>query len=502
MPKSRSSNSVASSGTESGINGGAGGGAGVGMEASAGSLEELANRLADRLAAAGPIMVTVDSMQRGREDCQVTFNTDGTASVVSGSGNTYAVDPINGTCTCPDHRYRSSHCRHLRATETAMGQIAPDGSPETAGNAQIELNNAISDQIRNDQVEEELRRENSNGNEDDGFFYSDEANQQQFMETLQRARNEQIVYEYNNVLNGSNITFGLEIEFVDGNADAIARDLYNLGLCAYSNRANYHSRSQPSVEGKWKVEYDASVCSGSRGGEIVSPVLTDTPETWENLKTICEVAKRHGARIDTRCGGHVHVGMDPLDTARQRWKRFFRTTGAFEPEIVRFSGGTEGRIRSGARTYAHSFTNVADTGLSSRNRLETQQDVNELARTLQPRHNDRYHGINLTNIHDWSRPNTVEFRYFNSSLDHRQLQANVKLANGIIMASQKARIRNNDGNDIMKRRGQMLREVEIGQSFNRSNHEGIKKFVDICFTRKKDKDDILKVYAKNDWASI
>lgn len=119
-----------------------------------------------------------------------------------------------------------------------------------------------------------------------------------------------------------------------GNSNAIARELYELDICAYDHRVDYN---EDSVSGKWKLEFDCSVANryGPEGGELVSPVLRDTPETWRNLEKICEVARKQGAMINQKCGGHVHMGMDPLDTARQRWKRFFRTIGGFEDVIYR-----------------------------------------------------------------------------------------------------------------------------------------------------------------------
>lgn len=193
--------------------------------------------------------------------------------------------------------------------------------------------------------------------------------------------------------------------------------------------------------------------------------------------------------------------MEPLDTARQRWKRFFRLIARFEEEIYRIAGGTEGRIRSGYSDYATPFRERAAVGVNTSFSMETQDDVNRLCTNIS--RYDRYLGINLTNIYQPNRPNTVEFRYFNSSLDPRQIQANIKLANGIIMASEKARSKvGDDGVEVsetMLRRGRMLREQSLTSS-RPSDHSGIRKLVDIIFTRRKDKDNILRVYAKNDWA--
>lgn len=496
MPKSRG-NSIAtgsSSGSGSSVvqNGGTGG-IGVGG-AGTGAVNELAQRVLDRLTDIGPIDIPAESISRGvMENIRVRFGENqGEANVESASGRSYEVNYIDDTCTCIDHRIRQNRCRHIQATHRAVGHVLSQSESNRHPSHTLtddELNNAVVNRQEIDRQAEEYRENIQRVNEDDGFFYTD--NNEEFEAVLRRARNEPIEYEYENVLNGSDITFGMEIEFVGGDADAIARELYNLGICGYNRRVAYHSRSIP---GKWKLERDGSVSSGNQGGELVSPVLKDTPETWRAIEKICEVAKRHGARINSQCGGHVHASMDPLDTARQRWKRFFRTIGGFEDVIYRLAGGTEGRIRSGSSHYATPFAERAITGINSRFDMTNDTDVNNMARNISQR--DRYYGVNLTNIYDSSKPNTVELRYFNSSLDPAQLQANVKIAAGIMMASEKAKTRS--GTDQMIKRGNLLKSQPLGET-NRSDHSAIKKLVDIIFTRRKDKDKIISVYAKNQW---
>lgn len=470
----------------------------------AGSVEELAQRAIDRLNAIRTVVVPVHSQTRGwTEDTPVTFDPDspGEATVQSASGTQHQVNYNNDTCTCQDHRVRGNRCRHIIATHQALGEIEREyvttESPTGRIANTIDVEHATAEQRDIDNQAEAERREIQNIEEDDEFFYSD--NEQAFGDYMSSASSEELSYDYENALNGNQITFGLEIEFVGGNPDAIARDLYREGICGYDQQVRYHA---PSIPGKWKLERDGSVSDSSGGGELVSPVLRDTPETWRSLEKICEVAKRHGAQIDYRCGGHVHMGMDPLDTARQRWRRFFRTIGGFEDVMYRIAGGTEGSVRRGYRDYATPFRARSAEAVRNRMTMNDISDVNRIA--SQVSNNDRYYGINLTNIPQSGKPNTVEFRYFNSSLDHRQLQANVKLAAGVMMASEKARTQDHHesglfSSDVMKRRGKLLKEHSLGTN-NHSDHSAVKKLVDIVFTRKKDKDAILAVYAKNQWA--
>lgn len=479
MPKGRR-NSIATSGS------GVGGSNAAIATRDFSGVEDTAEQINERLRDAGTVRVRIDSRSRNQlEDVEVIFSdSPGMAEVRSTSGMAYSVDHINGSCTCMHHIMRDERCRHMDAVDIAMGQVID-------GQRYNDNMNAVENLVESDIIEEINRNEIMADQEDDEFFYLD--HEAEFERKLMNGID--VPYEYENVLNGSDVTFGIELEFVGGDADAIARDLYREGICAYDHRVNYHARS---IEGKWKLERDGSVSDGSRGGELVSPVLKDTPETWKNIEKICEIAKRHGARIDDRCGGHVHIGMDPLDTARQRWRRFFNVMSGYEECIYRSAGGDEGRIRSGHRHYAESFQRRAEYGSNRRIRLESVDDVRALAADVSQR--NRYYALNLKNVAEMGKPDTVEFRYFNGSLNPKQIQANVKLSSGVIMAARKCRIKdiNSIGyevSDAFKRRGKLLKNSNTA---SRSNKK-IAEFLDIVCTRKKDKDALLSVFAKNQW---
>lgn len=503
MPKTRGSNNIASIGR--GNNSGAAGG-GLGYAASSGGdgayneitadstsnesgSGQLGQRVEDRLRDVR-ITVNVPSRTRGRdEEVEVNFQEPGIARVSSASGNTYTVNYHNGECDCMHYRIHENGCRHIDAANTALGQALQQRDND--GSMSSDTNEMIGRQAELDEEAETERRNLSLEQEDDGFFYEDN---KALFKSMMRGEMNEAQYEYNNVLNGSKITFGVELEFVGGNADAIARELYNLGICAFPERVHYHHES---VAGKWRLERDGSVSDGGAGGEIVSPVMRDCPETWQQIEKICEVAKRHGARVNSQTGAHVHVGMEPLDTARQRWRRFFGIVGRYEECIYRVAGGDLGRIRQGYDHYAMPFQQKAKDVAQRRFRMDTIDDVNRLAESVA---STRYYGINLTNIPRSNAPNTVEFRYFNGSLNPKQIQANIKLANGVVIAAEKARTKESENFEItsnMKRRGMLLKDSV--ENVRKRDENSVRKFLDIIFTRKKDKDALIEVFSKNVW---
>lgn len=482
-------NSIGAAGTGDGL--GAGGVSSGVASGSSGDAALTAEQINNRLSEAGPITVQMESRTRHTvEDVEVTFSeTPGIATVHSASGQDYTVDYENGECDCPHHAYTGATCRHMEAVDRAMG-IARERVAGSYGQQAIAEIDAVDEANRNlmqvDQV-------------DDGHFYTD--NMEEFEQKLTNGVGD-VPYEYENVLNGQDVTFGLELEFTGGDHEAIARELYDQGILSDPYRLGYASgsRNRTSDPNKWHMERDCSIVdSYDRGGEIVSPVLKDTPETWRNIEKICEVTKRHGGKINVKCGGHVHIGMEPLDTARQRWKRFFKVTSGYEECIYRAAGGDKGRIRSGYTHYAMPFSERAEQGiLQSRSALNDEQDVRAMVGRVT---NDRYYGINLTNIRNTARANTVEFRYFNGSLNPKQIQANVKLASGIMMAARKSRTRDIQSigyevSDNFKRRGKMVNDYK---STDRRSSKKIAEFLDIIFTRKSDKDALLDVFSRNSW---
>ncbi len=480
MPKGRTE-TIATRNTSRSSGGSGGNGGGSGFN------DSIAESLNENLSEVGTIDVMVESATRGGvETVGVNFREEpGIADVSSESGNTYEVDYENGTCNCQHFRYRGVSCRHIEAVGRAMGQV----------NSNVIARNMDAAEARSDldRIEDEERNRIFQDQFDDEYFYLD--NMDEFEEKLRNGVD--VDYEYENVLNGSDITFGIELEFSGGNADAIARDLYNEGICSEPQRLGYHARgSNPNL---WRVERDGSVSNGNQGGEMVSPVLQDTPKTWKTIEKICEIAARHGASVNSKCGGHVHVGMDTLDTAKQRWKRLFKIISGYEECIYRSAGGESGRIRDNYRIYATPFAERSDYGINRRMQLNTEEQVVAMADAVSE--DDRYYGINLTNISDPHRANTVEFRYFNGSLDKKQIQANVKLAAGVMMAARKARTRNIESigyevSDSFKRRGGLVNNYNITE---KRSSKKIAEFLDIAFTRKKDKDAILNVFSKNNW---
>lgn len=471
MPKSRNSGSIASRNGDSTFD-----------------EREMSDRIEDRLREAGTVRVSVESRSRGiHEDVDVTFS-GRTAVVSSGSGRSYSVDIDAGSCDCPDHLHRHNRCRHIEAVDIAREQIAQGTSQGSFYDVDVNANQFVREYVSNETEEEirNLQREYL----DDSFFYTE--NPEQFHQDMQRLRDVPVPFYYDNVLNGSNITFGVELEFVGGDSNAIARELHRLGICSSPFMQNYHSSRVP---GMWVLERDGTVTNGDSGGELISPVLTDTPETWHQIETVCEVARRYGAMVNTSTGGNVHIGAeDALDGKRQRWRRFFKTTVGFENTFHRLAGGEQGRFRNSG--WASSSISQNRVGITTR--LPQEENTAAFQYAIERISRGKYQSINLK--HFSGSKKTIEFRAFNGTLTPGIIQANVKYAAGVINTSIRSRIRQDEGinvSDADRKRGRLINDYE---SNNARDDASVMKALDVMFSRKEDKEHILSVIAKNTWA--
>jgi hypothetical protein len=289
---------------------------------------------------------------------------------------------------------------------------------------------------------------------------------------------EAATYERENVIGDPNQTFGIEIEFDGANPNAVARALHDAGLASSARQEPYHSSSR--VPGKWTVEHDATVA-----GEVVSPILQDTPETWAQLERVCQILQAQGARASGRTGGHVHVGVDSagMDHDVNKFRRVARMCAWAEDLLYRLAAATGQRGRS----HRGSTNGYRWCGPMGSGQFEETQGLSDLANRVGSSHSV---GLNFGNILERNR--TIEYRYFDSSLDPARLQANIKLACWVT------------------KRAAELPDAAIPQERTplgshrspRDPDEGdrmLRRFADLIFVRPKDKLKLYWVYQRSAW---
>ncbi len=228
-----------------------------------------------------------------------------------------------------------------------------------------------------------------------------------------------------------NQTFGIEVETTGlgrrGTAEAIAAYFGTTARYIGSHLSNWVI---PMPDGrKWTVESDGSVTDPS--AEVVSPVCR-----WEDIEMVQEVI-RHireaGAKVDSTCGIHIHIGLgqhtpqslrrlvnivnakeDLLTMAlgispsrRQRWCRPVNST--FLREINRLKPTTMDRF---AEIWYRTQGGYTNWHLNANDHYDT----------------SRYHLLNLHATFSTERPaHTIEFRAFNATLHAGKIKAYIQL---------------------------------------------------------------------------
>ena len=229
-----------------------------------------------------------------------------------------------------------------------------------------------------------------------------------------------------------NQTFGIEIETTglgcERTAKAIAAHFGTTARYVGRHLGDWHV---PMPDGrKWVVERDASVTDPC--AEVVSPVCR-----WEDIPMVQEVVRalrEAGARTDSSCGIHVHVGFGEHTPASLR--RLVNIVNAKEDLLTMALGISQHRREEWCRPVDQRF-------LEALNRAKP--DTLESFAAIWYRHNSeagyrwemlarhhydhsRYHLLNLHAAFSLERPaRTIEFRAFNGTLHAGKIKAYIQL---------------------------------------------------------------------------
>jgi len=193
----------------------------------------------------------------------------------------------------------------------------------------------------------------------------------------------------------TNRQFGIEIECFGLNIDRAVEVIQQAGFpCAFEGY-NHITRSQ------WKVVTDSSVRDGF---EVVSPILRGN-EGLQAVKKVASALVRAGAKVDRRCGFHVHVnardllGIDILNCIRRY--------AAHEAQIDGFMPPSR---RGTNNTYCRTMDEV----------VRAIESISSTASPLQiaQRIYERYYKLN---VQAFARHGTIEFRQHSGTVDYHKM---------------------------------------------------------------------------------
>lgn len=226
-------------------------------------------------------------------------------------------------------------------------------------------------------------------------------------------------------------TFGIEIEMVGRTRHTIAKAVHSViggkepdHVVDQEDESITHEEILPPGGSiPWKVENDDSLqVLEELCAELVSPILTE--DDMKTLKSVVAAVAKTGAQTNHYCGVHVHIGAK--DSSVADICRLIDVMIEEEPKLVKDFRCSRRRLRS--------FAKLMSPGFVRRFRKRRPRTAAELERLWYGRpadpksrtdryHRSRYRGLNLQS---YFYRFTVEFRYFDSSLDPNRIEAYVR----------------------------------------------------------------------------
>lgn len=279
--------------------------------------------------------------------------------------------------------------------------------------------------------------------------------------------------EYRDILNlTKKLTFGIEIEYE--NYDKIHVD-------KFINK-NFSS---------WYSTYDGSLTSG---GELISPILTDTKQTWKELRKICTHLKENQA-INKRSGAHIHVGAHILGKEKQYWINIVKLYTIYESIMFRFFYGDKLNARVNIFRHAEPVANLLKEVLPE---LQSQKYLNCFDDLLT--FGSRYNAINFCNvsfsngINEEKHKNTIELRCPNGTIEEVIWQNNINTFSKLILASKSENL-DQEYLDYNIKEGVIDPDTKF-YLYNEIRLKAALEFVDTIFNNNLDKVYFLKQYLK------
>lgn len=222
-------------------------------------------------------------------------------------------------------------------------------------------------------------------------------------------------------------TFGIEIEMVGVSRRVIANAVHGVvggevEQCIDEEGITFE-KIHVAESGFWKVEDDDSLgVPENVRGELVSPILRLSD--LDHLRDIAQALGRTGAGVNDRCGLHVHIGA--VEASIEDVSRLVDVMISEEEKLIREFNCNKTRIRRFARPMTRAFVRRFQA-----RRPRALEGLQQLwyGRPITGRergdryHVSRYRGLNLQS---YFFRGTIEFRYFDSSLDPDRVVACVR----------------------------------------------------------------------------
>lgn len=194
-------------------------------------------------------------------------------------------------------------------------------------------------------------------------------------------------------------TFGVEIETYGSNTEYFKTLANDRGLEVFDHLSQYGGCHEDIQ--MFKLVPDGSI-SGANPAECVTPALKGDSKGFDSLKDCCTSLVEAGAKVNSSCGLHVHIGVQNL--TETQYVNVFNNYKMLELVIDSFMANSRRKNNNG---YCRSLRDHDFTYCTT---------ISDVASEL---NNDRYHKVNPM---AWGRHNTIEFRQHQGTVNFTKIK--------------------------------------------------------------------------------
>ena len=206
-------------------------------------------------------------------------------------------------------------------------------------------------------------------------------------------------------------TFGVEIEAYGIDQHVLATAITEAGVPCYVEEYNHITRAH------WKIVPDGSLVM-AHAFELVSPPLCGA-EGLAQLETVCTVLHRLHAKLNKRCGLHVH--HDARTLSLEAWRCLITLYAEYEPvldSLMPPSRRNNPYCQSLLRSHSLATLTAHCAAAHSLQQL-----------SVLVYNGDRYYKVNLQSF--W-RHGTVEFRQHSGTVEYAKIAAWISLTQALV----------------------------------------------------------------------
>ncbi len=223
-----------------------------------------------------------------------------------------------------------------------------------------------------------------------------------------------------------NQNFGVEIELTGITRKRAAEVIANyFGTTSHYERGGYDTYTAADRKGRvWKIMSDSSINTEGMGGEYASEVVTPILQYGDisDLQEILRQLRRAGAKANSSCGIHIHVGAEKHTAKTLR--NLVNIMASKQDMIYKALQISPNR----ASRYCKKLeANIIEKFNSQK--PDTKDKIADIwydgygSQRYSHYNGSRYHGLNL---HAVFTKGTVEFRLFNSTTHAGKLKAYIQ----------------------------------------------------------------------------